>query len=658
MNLSRLWPTGFALASMLAAANAVASEDQGMSAQPEIEHRAKGIVTIGQVKFHDRDGNGALTPYEDWRLSPKDRAADLIKRMTLAEKAGLMMHGTPPTSDGTPNGPWDMAKVEEAISINHIRFFITRLSGTPAFLAERANAMQQTAEASRLGIPILFSSDPRHQVKSTFGLSAPAGTFSLWPEFSGFGAIGDPKLVEEAARIMAREYRAVGIRMALSPMADLATEPRWPRSNGTFGDDPIMVGQLATAYVRGMQGGSDFLATDGVASVVKHWVGYGAQPGGFDAHSPYGKRLQFEGRSFADHVAPFEQVFKAKPAGVMPTYGILPSNVMVEGRPAEPVGGAFNKALLNGMLRKRHGFQGIVISDWKVTDDCLADCMEGTLVYKRVGMPWGVEHLTKSQRFAKAINAGVDQFGGVMEPKLIVDLVESGKVPQAAIDRSVTRLLELMFRLGLFENAYVDTAEATRTVGDTDARAAGIAAQKSSLALLINRNNVLPLAITGKRVWLRGLSAKDAEAVGLIPVSTPEEADVSILRLATPYQRNMRYFFGSRYNEGMPEFSPENPDLIAVKRAWQSGKPVIVSVYLDRPAIVTPLLPYITALMGDFGVEDRALLEVVAGEGKPEGRLPFELPSSAEAVVAQSPDLPSDSKFPAFPRGFGLTYRN
>lgn len=653
---SRLWLSGIALASMFAAANAALSNGLRANQQPEIVSRAKGTVAIGNLRFHDRNGDGALTPYEDWRLPARERAADLIKRMTLAEKAGLMMHGTPPTSDGMPTGPWDMDRVEQAISTRHIRFFIMRLGGDPASLAERTNSVQQTAEASRLGIPILFSSDPRHQVKSTFGLSAPAGQFSIWPEFSGFGAIGDPKLVEEAARIMAREYRAVGIRMALSPMADLATEPRWPRANGTFGDDPTRVGELATAYVVGMQGGAGGVSSTSVASVVKHWVGYGAQPEGLDAHSPYGKNLQFNGRSFANHVEPFKRVFKVKPVGVMPTYGILPSSVLIQGRPAEPVGGAFNKALLTGMLRSQFDFKGIVLSDWKITDDCLADCVEGTLEYKRVGMPWGVEHLTKSQRFAKAIEAGVDQFGGVMDPELIVDLVEARQVPEAVIDQSVSRLLELMFKLGLFENAYVDPVVASKIVGNQTARAAGIAAQKRSLTLLANRGNVLPRRMTGQRVWLRGLSVTDAKAVGLIPVSSPEEADVSILRMATPYTRNMRYFFGSRYNEGMPEFRSDNPDLLALKQAAQSGKPVIVSVYLDRPAIVTPLLPYVTAMFGDYGVEDRVLLEVIVGLGKPGGRLPFELPSSPEAVIAQSPDRPSDSKRPAFRRGFGLTY--
>lgn len=626
------------------------------SSQPEIGHRQKGIVTVDGLFFHDLNGDGRLARYEDWRLAPEARADDLLAQMTVAEKAGLMMHGTPPSRDGTLTGPWDSAGVRDALVSKHVRFFIHRLSGDPVDLARAANAAQEVAEADRLGIPIVFSSDPRHQVRSTFGLSTDAGRFSLWPEALGFGAIGDPELVRRAASIMAAEYRAVGIRMALSPMADLATEPRWPRSNGTFGDDPRQVAPLVAAYVSGMQGGQTGVGAKGVAAVVKHWVGYGAQPEGYDAHNPYGRNLAFPGGRFADHVAPFRSAFRVKASGVMPTYGVLPASVSIAGRPAEPVGGGFNRALNKTLLRERYGFQGIVLTDWKITDDCESDCLTGTLNIERVGMPWGVEALTKPQRFALALDAGVDQFGGVMDTQLLVDLVRTGAVSEARLEQSARRLLVLMFRLGLFENPYVDPEAAALAVGADAARKAGIAAQQQSLTLLLNRGEVLPLKPDQRRVWLSGLSKDAARAVGLIPVSDPAEADVMVMRIATPFTRNERFFFGMRHHEGMPEFTRENADLQAIEKAARSGKPVIVSVYLDRPAILTPVVPLVQGLLGDYGIEDRALLDVVVGRAAPAGRLPFELPRSTAAVMAQKPDAPSDSRNPLFSRGAGLKY--
>lgn len=343
----------------------------------------------------------------------------------------------------------------------------------------------------------------------------------------------------------------------------------------------------------------------------------------------------------------------------MPTYGIISANVSIAGKPAEPVGAGFNKALLTTLLRGRLGFGGIVLSDWKITDDCPRQCEEGTLDIEAIGMPWGVEHLTKSARFAKAIDAGVDQFGGVMETEIVADLVRSGTVSGARLDISVSRLLVLMFRLGLFENAYVDPAAADAVVGDPAARALGLAAQRRSLTLLVNRNNKLPLISgSGRKVWLFNIHRSAAVAAGLDPVDRPEDADLSILRIATPFTQHKSYFFGARHHEGMPEFLADNADLAAIDRAARAGKPVIVSVYLDRPAILTPLLPKVTALLGNYGVEDAALLDVVMGRGRPQGRLPFELPRSAGAIERQKPDVPSDSARPLFRRGFGLRYRH
>ncbi|MEG3168478.1 glycoside hydrolase family 3 N-terminal domain-containing protein [Sphingomonas sp. LB3N6] len=624
--------------------------------QPAIGHRAKPVLRVDGRDFHDSDGDGRLSPYEDWRLSPERRADDLVARMTLAEKAGLLMHGTPPGIDKGLRAPWDLSAMKPLIRDRHIRYFIHRVTAAPAALAEMANAAQEMAEGSRLGIPIVFSSDPRNTQENTFGLSVAAGRFSQWPEPTGLAAIGDAALVRRFATTAAREYRAVGIRMALSPMADLASEPRWPRISGTFGDDPDAVGRYAQAYVEGFQGGDHGLGLDSVAAVVKHWVGYGAQPEGYDAHNPYGRRVSLRGDAFAMHVRPFLGAFRSQVAGVMPTYAEPPAGLVVAGRALERVGAGFSRQLLTEQLRDRYRFGGVVLTDWKITDDCDRVCVDGTLDIDRVGMPWGVEGLTKDQRFAKALDAGVDQFGGVMDVDIVVRLVGSGRIAPDRIDRSARRLLTQIFALGLFENAYVDPADAERTVGDPAARAAAQDAQRRSLVLLRNTGGLLPLASASRKVWLWKVSPEVARAHGFTVVERPQDADLAIVRIAAPFTQHTNYFFGARHHEGSLAFPPDNADRLAIERATAALIPLVVSAYLDRPAILTDIQPGMTALLADFGVGDGPLLDVLLGHGRPEGRLPFELPASMAAVERQRPDLPSDTGRPLYARGYGLRY--
>lgn len=638
---------------MLTAA-APAAQSATPIAQVPLGHRSAPLIRQDGLTFKDLDRNGRLDPYEDWRLTPATRARDLVGRMTLEEKTGIMMHGTPPGQDGALRAPWDLPALKPWIQDRHVRFFIHRVSGPPSDLAQMANAAQEMAEASRLGVPIVFSSDPRNHFQAAVGVSVAAGQFSQWPETTGLAAIGDPALVRRFGQIAAREYRAVGITMALSPMADLATEPRWPRINGTFGDDAALTGKLVEAYVEGFQGGRTGLGRDSVATVVKHWVGYGAQPDGLDAHNPYGKELAFPGGRFQQHVKPFLGAFDAKVAGVMPTYGRPPEGLKIAGKQAERVGAGFSRQMITGLLRGTYKYQGFVLTDWKITDDCGAPCQTGTLHHDEVGMPWGVESLSKAERFAKGVDAGVDQFGGVMDADILTDLVRSKRLSQARIDQSARRMLEQAFALGLFEDPYVDPARAEAVVGDDQARREALDAQRRSLVLLQNRDNVLPLSPTARpKVWLWKVSKAAAEARGFAVVDRPEDADTALVRIAAPFTTHPQFFFGSRHHEGSLAFPADNEDRLAVERA-SAKVPTIVSAYLDRPAILTPIRDHAAALVADFGVSDEALLDVLTGKAPFTGKLPFELPSSEAAVEAQLPDVPADSKNPLYPTGFSL----
>jgi len=644
-----------AVGAAMALAGAARAADQ--PTQPVLGVRADPIIVVDGLKFKDLNRDGKLEPYKDWRLSPQARAADLVSRMTLEEKAGTMMHGTAPTLGNAMGmgAGYDLTAAARLIDENRVTSFITRLSGTGAAIATQNNSLQALAEQTLLGVPLTISTDPRNHFERTLGASVAAGGFSQWPETLGFAAIGDPVLTRRFGDVARQEYRAAGIHMALSPQADLATEPRWPRISGTFGEDADLTTRMVRAYVAGFQNGENGLTKDSVIAVVKHWVGYGAAKDGWDSHNFYGRYASFPSGNFAYHIKPFEGAFAAKVGGVMPTYSIL-ENLVVDGKPVEQVGAGFNKYLLTDLLRGKYGFDGVILSDWGITNDCPAAC-RGDWKFGQppvVGMPWGVEDLTEAQRFAKALDAGVDQFGGTEHAEQIVALVKSGQVSEARLDQSVRRILIQKFELGLFENPYVDPDAAGRIVGSPAFRAEGEAAQSRSLVMLENKRGVLPLT-AGRRVYLRGVDPTVATARGLIVVDAPEKADVAIIRASAPHQLvHPGFLFGNLQHEGDLDFKDGDASYEAIKQA-SAKVPTIVVVFLDRPAILTGVKDRASVLIGDFGVSDPALLDVLTGKAKAQGRLPFELPSSMAAVKAQAGDKPHDSENPLYRFGYGLT---
>ena len=636
----------------------------GRPAQPVLGARSAPIIEQHGLRFKDLNRNGVVDPYEDWRLSPEKRARDLVGRMTLEEKAGLMMHGTARSVGALGvagvGGQYDTVNTGRLIRDVKVNHFITRLGGEPKLLAEQNNALQEVAERTRLGIPLTISTDPRNHFQYVVGASSMTGKFSQWPETLGLAATRDASLVRRFADIARQEYRAVGIEETLSPQADLATEPRWSRINGTFGEDADLAQRLVRAYVEGFQHGASGVDAEGVAAVVKHWVGYGAQKNGLDSHNAYGRYATFPGGDFAYHVKPYAGAFAAHVAGVMPTYSIL-EGVSLDGRPLEQVGAGFNRQLLSGLLRGRYKFDGVILTDWAVTNDCSELCRNGVPAGQRptfanVAMPWGVEDLSKTDRFAKAVNAGVDQFGGTEEAQYVVDAVRSGKVTEKRIGESAYRIALQKFRLGLFENPYVDAAKADSIAGNASFQAQATAAQERSLVLLENKKRILPLAAAGKRVFLYGVDPQVASRYGFTVVNDVSQAEVAIVRTTAPFQTlHPQYMFGSMQHEGDLGFQSADTTFARIK-AIAAAVPTIVTVYLDRPAILGSLKDVSAALIGNFGVSDQALLDVVTGKARPEGHLPFELPSSMQEVEAQRSDVPHDTAHPLYPIGFGLAY--
>ena len=642
-------------------ADASATLVRATPVQLELGSRSAALLMVDGLQFKDLNHNGRLDPYEDWRLPIAQRIENLLSLMTLDEKVGLMMHGTAPADGplgmlGISAKGYDLVAATKLIRERHLNSFITRLTMAAGSFAEQNNALQAIAESGRLGIPNTISSDPRNHAMATLGAGNASTSFSTWPEPLGLAATGDAALVRQFGDMARQEYRAVGIHMALSPQADLFSEPRWARGNGTFGEDVDLVSRMVGAYVQGFQHGSDGVAADGVVAIVKHWVGYGAERDGYDGHNYYGRISHLDEAALQLHIRPFEAAFAAKVGGLMPTYNII-EGIQMNGKPVEAVGAGFSHELLTDLLRGKFAYEGLILSDWAITEDCNLACMTGNppQTPMDIGMSWGVGTLSRIQRFAKGVNAGLDQFGGVDDGAALLAAVRNGEVSEARLDASVRRILKIKFQLGLFDNPYVDPERAAALVNSPAMESAAKLARRRSLVLLENQHAILPLK-AGAKVYLTGFSRAAAVLHGLIPVDDPSQAEVAIVALAAPSEQlHPNYFFGSRQHEGRLDFRPGDKgydDLLALG----ARLPTIVSVYLDRPAILSAVREHAAAILGDFGAGEDAVLDVLTGKASPQGRLPLELPSSMRAVEAQSPALPHDSPAPLYPIGYGLSY--
>jgi beta-glucosidase len=553
-----------------------------------------------------------------------ERVEELLARMTLEEKAGLMFHAPIfMNDDGT------LAEgTAERIAGRHLSHFNIYFAPAPRAHAEWHNRMQDVARETRLGIPVTISSDPRHGFAENFAAAWAATGFSQWPEPIGFGALRDEGAVREFGDIARREYRAVGVHVALHPMADLATEPRWARTMHTFGEDAELAGRLVAAYIRGFQG--DELGPSSVACMTKHFPGGGPQLDGEDPHFAYGKDQVYPGGMFDYHLRVFEAAFAAGTAQIMPYYG------RPLGTDLEEVGFGFNRGVVTGLLRDRYGFDGVVCTDWGLVSD--APLPDGSVFAAKC---WGVEELSTEERLVKIIEAGCDQFGGEELPELLVELVRAGRISEQRIDESARRLLRDKFRLGLFDDPYVDPGEAERTCGSPAFRAAGDRAQRRSAVVLTN-DGVLPLA-TGTRVHVDGMDYEDAVDLA--------EAEVAVVRRTTPFEARTNGMLETFFHAGDLDFKqPELDALLELARRV----PTVLVLHLERPAVIPELIETCAAVVAVFGASDAAVLDVLFGRARAEGRLPFELPSSMDAVRAQLPDVPGDSVDPIFRFGHGL----
>ncbi|MPV49793.1 LPXTG cell wall anchor domain-containing protein [Pseudactinotalea sp. HY160] len=732
--------------------------------QPQLESRVKEIITVDDLEFRDLNGNGVLDPYEDWRLSADDRTGDLVERMSLTEKSGLMLIDT--LNAACEDGVRGAVPAEGTDYIEnqamHLFVFRNTVAGpedavcgepgggfrastvvTPAEAAQFTNSVQEMSEATRLGIPSLFKSNARNHIdpNARAGINESAGAFTSFPKEAGIAAAalgaeaaatgedpttGDMSVVEDFASIMGDEWASIGLRGMYGYMADLSTEPRWYRAHETFTEDADLNANIMTSLVSSLQGevGEDGLALtpeSQVALTLKHFPGGGPQQLGLDPHYAFGKGQVYPADMFGEHLKPFEAAIEAGVSSIMPYYGV-PVDVTYNGEELPETGMAFSDAIVNGLLRDQLGFPGYVNSDTGIITD----------------RAWGLEDATVPERVAAAINSGTDTLSGFHDVQVILDLVADGLVDEARVDLAAERILAQFFRMGLFENPYVDPAGATETVGAAAHREVGLQTQRDSLVLLENSQTpggpVLPLAddasvyvlggIDGAAVADRGYdvtSGDTPDGAGRPSAAGNDYAVISLTANASggDYVSNdpasgldPEHGVNPAVIDGIPGYDGQSPwgaadvcstiegaactdnglrfggaypwessvlDFTGMEAAdsWEVtpslatiqeviaeiGDPskVILDVYFRQPYVLDEAsgLRDVGAIVADFGTSTGALLDVLSGKHDFQGRMPFALAGTAEAILEQDSDRPGYDETTdgaLYPFGYGLSY--
>ncbi len=442
--------------------------------------------------FKDFEGTGELVPYEDWRLTAEERAEDLAERLTIDQIVGLMCFSSHQTSI---EDDCSVTDTQKEFLDGGVRAVLNAMSGYPAFRqATWANNMQAYVEASDNKIPINFSSDPRNGSNCTD-----------WPDNLALAATFDPEVAKEAGAGIASDMRKMGVTTYLGPQTDVASDPRWSRFSGTFGEDPALSRDICRAFIDGMQstvsddGTDEGWGSSSLVSMVKHWPAEGAGEGGREGHNDGGKYAVYPGNNFDALLIPFvDGAFKldgpTECAGsIMTSYTIAWSDTEEYG---ELVGSGFSEYKVNELLREKYGFEGSACTDWSVLNDS-----DGESNWTC----WGLEDNSvwdPASRASKSIEVGVDQMGGWNDPSELLsaydDMVENLGEEQAEANfrQSAKRLLLGYFNTGLFENPYVDVDVARSDVdaGIDEVTEAALAAQVKGIVMLKNSGNVIKAA--------------------------------------------------------------------------------------------------------------------------------------------------------------------
>lgn len=706
---------------------------------PEIGVKNCEVFELEGYVFKNLSGEKSIMPYEDWRLSPEERAKDLAGRLSIDEITGLMLYSSHQLVPSRPMGPFRghydgkifedgvmepyilTDEQKEFIKEDNIRHFLQLKVDNAEISAKWNNELQALAESQRWGIPVNISTDPRHGVSEGSAEFKSSGSdVSKWPEGLGMSATFSPDVCRQFAEIASKEYRALGVTTVLGPQIDLATEPRWMRYEDTFGGNKELCIKMTKAFCDAMQtteNSKDGWGKDSVITMAKHWPGGGTGEGGRDAHYPFGKYAVYPGSKFEEHKDVFVNgAFKLngptkKAASVMPYYTVSWNVDIKNGRNE---GNSYNEYLIKDLLRAECDYDGVVCTDWGITGDPDAK------IDSFGSRCFGVENLTEAERHLQIILNGVDQFGGNNKKEPIIHAYKIGcekygeDFMRKRMEKSAIRILINLFRLGLFENPYLDPEESKKIVGCKEFVEEGLEAQRKSIVMLKNKNSVLPLK-KGINVYIpyRYINARKnffrmmEKEKQIIPVSKEMTegyfnlvddtsiADVAIVFVESPstdgYLEEKGYLpislqyrtytaksarkesiaggdfreeDGNRsyYNKTNTAYNESDLDNIIKTKKAMGDKPVIICMALHNPTVVEEFEPLVDGIFVEFGVERRALFDVIFGDTNVYGRLPIIMPKNMETVELHNEDVFDDIEAyededgNVYKFGFGLSY--
>lgn len=662
------------------------------------------ILYQDDYAFKDLNQNGELDIYEDWRETPSKRARDLAQQISIEQIAGLMLYSPHMVvNDSVPN-----EKIISCLLQDQMRHILVTKVKNAYTAALWHNNLQAIAEAQPFGIPTNNSSDPRNYTEADGEFNAGSGgDISQWPREIGLAATFDMDIIHRHAHIASIEYRALGITTTLSPQIDLSTDPRWRRFYGTFSEDADLCTDIARVYTDAFQttpGSPSGWGNQSVNCMAKHWPGGGTGEGGRDAHYCFGQYGVYPGNNFEEHLLPFTQGAlqldgpTSSAAAIMPyytiSYGIDPSG--------ENVANGYSRYIITDLLREKYGFDGVVCTDWTITAD-------NPSVETMNGKPWGVEHLSVDERHFQAIYAGCDQFGGNDDKQPILAAYQlwcqrfGKESAEQRFRASAQRLLLNFFRVGVFENPYVDPNYTAQVVGCKEFVEEGYDAQLKSIVMLKNHQQVMPIK-KGAKVYFPkryypasigffsrhqpniahydwqidtalikqyyqltddpdeadfallyifspegnwGYSEKDVQqgGTGYVPISLQyEDYTATSARAQSIAGGDIKESFTNRTYLGKSDYSYNRYDMLQVIQTKQmmGDKPVIVLVQPARPFIPAEIEPYSDGLLLGFGVKDQAYLDILCGDAEPYGLLPMQLPKDMHTVETQLEDMAHD----------------
>ncbi len=641
----------------------------------------------------------AAPPYKNPALPAEKRARDLLARMTIDEKAAQMMCVWQKKAETLvdADGNFDIAKARAAFKKGLGLGQVGRPSDagggrSPRQMAELTNAIQKFfLENSRLGIPVIFHEECLH------GHAAPGGT--SFPQPIALGATFNPALVEELFAMTAAEARSRGTHQALTPVVDVAREPRWGRVEETYGEDPFLVSRLGIAAVRGFQGDATFRDKRRVIATLKHFAAHGQPESGMNC-APVNVSMRVLRETF---LFPFREALeKGGAISVMASYN------EIDGVPSHA-----SRWLLRDVLRKEWGFKGFVVSDYYA-------------IWELSYRPDTHGHFVaadKREACALAVEAGVNI--ELPEPDCylhLVELVRRGRLRESQLDDLVLPMLLWKFRMGLFDDPYVDPDEAEQLAGCDPHRELALRAARESITLLKNDGNVAPLdantirtmAVIGPnadRSLLGGYSGTPKHNISVLQgirdkvgkrakvlyakgcgittdgswnqdevlPSDPEEdrkliaeavkvakkADVVVLAIGGNEQTS-REAWSLQHMGDRTSLDPIGMQDELVRAVAATGKPVIALVFNGRPLSIGALseaVPVIFECWYPGQETGRAVADVLFGDYNPGGKLPITIPRSVGHVPAYYNYKPSarrgylfDDVTPLYPFGYGLSY--